>query len=607
MNLRNRYLFSAFISSFLTTHMLYANINGTVFQDLPANGSTQNSYGVKDANELGVAGITVTAYPDNISTVTASDGSWSLATTVDSRIEFTDIPAYLKESADGGAKNASVQFATNGSTVNLGLHNPADYFANSTVDLITSVHSGSVNFGSEFVLVKYSETSGSNSTANLTSYQSPAFTNLAQEQQIGAIWGMAYDRNHGQILAGAFVKRFARLAGNPTTIYSVPANGGTPTTWIILDSGRTDPHGATPNWSQDYTVVGSVGKEGLGDVDIAEDGSEVYTIDMGTRELVQIPVNSDGSAGTPVRIALPTALADCANTDDVRPMGLGVHNGKVYVGAVCSAESTVSGLPISNTDNRVGDPSKLRGYVHVWDGASSFSEVLNFPLDYERGCLNSAGMVGGGSCTGFAVADWQGWTATYPFNSMGGIGAHGYPQPMISDIEFNNGDMIIGMVDRFGHMDGSNAAEEAGFSSGQLTISGDILHPCQTGTDSWIMEKLISGDASCSSAGLGYDSTRAQTLDEYYFEDDMGDIVTGNHADISEGGVAVIPGRNQIIMSVMDPARGAPWSDPVTGADPWQSHGLHWYDDSDGSWLKGYLLVDEGQPGDQPIWGKVTV
>ncbi|WP_040839551.1 SdrD B-like domain-containing protein [Thiothrix nivea] len=176
---------------------------------------------------------------------------------------------------------------------------------------------------------------------------------------------------------------------------------------------------------------------------------------------------------------------------------------------------------------------------------------------------------------------------------------------MLSDIEFTpEGDMVLGFADRFGHMDGSYAVEppSAAFSSQELTISGDVLHACKTGDSTWVMEKMISGEAACSTAGKGYDANKQNTIDEYYFEDDMGTIAPGNHADVGDGGLGVVLGSGTIISSVMDPARNAPWNSD--GKDPWQSHGLHWYDGMTGAFDKGYVLVDQGQPNDQPVWGK---
>ncbi|WP_308873920.1 SdrD B-like domain-containing protein [Thiothrix subterranea] len=574
-----------------------ADVSGKVFRDFNANG-------VFDSNEMGVANVTVKAFDPSgaqaATAVSAADGTYALtlATGTDYRVEFTWGEDWLQPAAAGGT---SVQFVKNGaSSINFALHNPAQTVApGATPSVVTAVQSGSVHYGTEFVLTKTPESAGSTSPTSMNAYMTPAPTVLAQEQEIGAIWGVAHDRSRQRLLAAAFVKRFARLAGNPTTIYSVPENAGTPAPWITLDASRADPHGASPDWSKDFDVIPSVGKEGLGDVDIAEDGKTVYTIDLQTRELVLIPVNTDGSAGTPSRVALPTTLANCTDSNDIRPMGLGVRDGKVFVGSVCSGESTVSGLPIASTAARKGDPSKLRGYVHVWDGATTFAPVADFALNYQRGCLNASG----GACPTYAGADWQAWTPTYPFSDF--VSGSGYPQPLISDIEFTQkGDMVLGLVDRFGHMDSSYSAEppSGSFNSGQLTIAGDTLHACKTGENTWVMEKLISGDASCSTAGKGYDVSRQATIDEFYFEDDMGAIVPGNHADVGDGGIGIVLENSAIISTVMDPARNAPWSSD--GKDPWESHGLHWYDSTTGAFTKGYVLVDQGQPNDQPIWGK---
>ncbi len=580
----------------LSSQIAHADISGKIFRDF-------NSSGVPDSGESGVADVTIKAYDatglQSATAISGTDGSYTLGVPAgDYRLEFTWAESWLKPGVAGGT---SVQFVANGATdANLALHNPAQTVPSGvTPSIVTAVHSGSIHYGDEFVLTSIPETSGSTSSTSLTSYMTPIPTVLAKENQLGAIWGVAHDRSRQRLLTGAFIKRFTRLAGNATTIYSIPESGGTPSEWVTLDTARIDPHGTAPDWSGDFAVIPSVGKEGLGDVDIAEDGSEVYTIDLKTREFVHIPVGADGSAGTPVRVALPTTLVNCADSNDVRPMGLGVHDGKVYVGTVCSAETSVSDLPIASTDTRKGDPSKLRGYVHVWDGVTDFTLVLDFPLNYERGCLNNGGI---GNCSGYGNAAWQAWTPVYPFSSI--TGNHGYPQPMISDIEFTkNGDMVLGLLDRFGHMDGAYAKEppSGAFNGGQLTIAGDILHACRTG-NTWAMEKLISGDDSCSTAGKGYDADLQQTIDEYYFEDDMGTIAPGNHADVGDGGIGIVLENDSVVSSVMDPARNAPGND--AGNDPWESHGLHWYNSSTGAWDKGYLLVDQGQPDDLPQWGK---
>ena len=114
----------------LVGRLAYADISGTVFEDLPVNGQSVNTYGVKDSNELGVGGVTVTAYPGGISTTTAADGTYMLPINSGAlRLEFTwDSKPWYKSSPDGNAQNSSVKFVTAPATnVNFGLFIPNDY------------------------------------------------------------------------------------------------------------------------------------------------------------------------------------------------------------------------------------------------------------------------------------------------------------------------------------------------------------------------------------------------------------------------------------------------------------------------------------------------
>ena len=583
-------------------------ISVTVYRDYNANG-------VKDALEPGVSNVTVTAYAASASGYSTpvvatggANGVYSLATGAGAyRIEVTGLPAYLFDGAQG---TTTTTFLSNGGSVTIGLANPGQYAPSTTVDLATAIHSGSVTYDASPVLVKFPETAGSNST-NEGDYDLPAATTLRGENQIGAIWGIANDRANGRLLVGAFVKRFARLAGNATTIYSVPYAGGSHTVWATVDATRVDPHGATPTWSEDFNVITSVGKDGLGDVDIAEDGREVYTIDLKTREFVRIPVNANGSAGTPVKVALPTTLANCPTASDARPFGMGVNDGKVYIGYVCSAESTVTGLPIDYwMTTHPGDRSKLFGYVYVWDSiatptptTASFTPVsgLNgFALTYTRGCINKDGVPVGDCANDRGNGAWSPWVPIYPFSSVPDTyGSQNYPQPILSDIEFDNGNMILGLSDRFTHMDGANALEP-GISNigGELTGAGDTLRACSNGVNTWVMEKLISGSATCDTAGLGFGNNADEVIDEYYHDDDYavaGLELAGNHADVGEGGMVQVPGRSYMATTAYDPVRMVDWT--------LFDQGIHFYDNATGDFVRAYRLVNEDQPPNL-IWGK---
>src|SRR5205823_582631 len=129
-----------------------------------------------------------------------------------------------------------------------------------------------------------------------------------------------------------------------------------------------------------------------------------------------------GAGGCPLD---PGTSAGALNANLV-PGGLKVHDGVVYATLTCTAED-VGGLP--------NPRSFLRGFVYTFDG-TGFSQVANFPLDYPRGCVIKSG-------TFCSPADWQAWSPTITSN---------YPQPWLTDVEIDdNGFMIVGLADRFGH------------------------------------------------------------------------------------------------------------------------------------------------------------
>ena len=78
-----------------------------------------------------------------------------------------------------------------------------------------------------------------------------------------------------------------------------------------------------------------VGKESLGDVDISEDGSELYVVNLADKKLyVYDATGGDRQCAPKASYAIPATA--CANAGDWRPGALGVRDGKIYVGGVCS-------------------------------------------------------------------------------------------------------------------------------------------------------------------------------------------------------------------------------------------------------------------------------
>ncbi len=601
----------------LSTPMALAQtIDGTVFRDYDADG-------VNDISEPGVGGITVDVFDGTGasagSATTLPNGTYSAALTVgagtDIRVEFSSLPAFLQPGPFGSASGTTVIFAQSGdSGIDVGLNNPGEHCESSTVDVATPcfLYGDQLTgpFAAGDALVALAETASGNS---------PPKTLQLPAQDIGAVWGLAYRRQTNVLYSGAFIKRHVGLGPieNPTTIYVTDLDTNVTSEWLTLDAARSDPHpNATADFLRDFGTFDDVLKDGLGDVDISEDGNTLYAVDLGTRELVIIPINADGSPGTPTMVDIVSAIstadvqAQCTDdtsafvAEDLRPFGLGINDGQLYLGVVCSAQSTVdeaTELPIEGplTDNivitRPGDQAKLRGYVFLWDGGSSFSEVLDFPLVYERGCSNNNN---NGLCLNSFDARWNAWIDTYPFyaNQSQGLAHSGhYSMPAISDIEFDSGDMILGLVDRFGHQAGPatvtpvhplNALGGEG-TLGPMNTGGDLLRACADGAGGWGMEELIDpANTGCGTAGTSSNRGGGLSIDEYYYQDSI-----SIHSEQGVGGLLQIPGRAEVVTSSINPT------------NTFNSGGLVWHTNADGSKDKGarLYLVNGGTPALGPF------
>ncbi|MDW8319332.1 MAG: SdrD B-like domain-containing protein, partial [Anaerolineae bacterium] len=598
-------------------------ISGVVFRDFNANGT-------QDTNEPGVPGVTVTAYPASdtgttggVSATTSGTGAFSLGTGAGQwRIEVTGYPSYL---FPGAAGNTTVVFASDGASgLQIGLNNPGQYAPSSGVQMAFVEHSSGIRyFGigmspvNDPVVVRLPESAGASST-NPADYETPAKTTIVRHSDVGAVWGMARDRERNALYVASFIRRFVPLKGNPTTIYRISLATNTASAWFTVDPARTDPHGSSPNWTQDFGVIPWAIKEGLGDLTISDDGKTLYAVDLGIRRLLQIPILSNGNPGTMVAVSLvsgtgnPYSLiqSSCPEMGDFRAFGLGYRDGRVYLGAVCTGESTVpsTSLPfdIDQKGPRPGDHSRLRGYVFEYDG-STWTVKLNFPLTYERGWVNW-GRSGWYSDTTYArgSAKWSPWAPKYP--CTGNNDYCWYPQPVISEIDFDNdGDMIIGMMDRFALMDAYNAARPSGGVTLTPTAVGDVLRACRTGERTWVMESLVVSGSGCNPPATRtrnhkiYHPTNTDyraPIQEHYYQDDVksdqaddGSVNNSppGHSEIASGALLQIPGRSFVVSTVIDPGYHLDY--------PWEQSGLHWMTNSSGAFLRGYVARDEQMDG----------
>ncbi len=556
-------------------------VTGLVFRDYNANG-------VQDPNEGGVGGVVITAYgaagtvvgTTTSSATLATLGTYSISWTGPDtrvRLEFSGLPGVAQQgavSSAAGGSGTSVQFVDAGATnVNYGINRPSDYcLATPNLKLVTTCFElGAQNTGTERVVVSHNyDGTGTDNT-------------VAVDTQVGTTWGVAYRRplagspaGTGTIYVSAFAKRQADYGPNGSgAIYAInEATLGSTLLTVIPNAGTTLHNPA--NYAIDSTFYAAPGKEGLGDLDISEDGTTLFVINLNDRQLYSVDIATGTSTA---RGIIGPAAATCVN-GIYRPFGLGVRDGLVYVGGVCTGETA----PLGTT-------GVLQAFVYSFNPATNASvQVLNFFLNYPRGCADidpsyddgvpPAGVTCRTGTLG-SQADWQPWRDTWPTPdqtppgtgfSPGGQEFFAYAQPILAGIEFVGEDMVVSLRDRMGdqigYLDNGPDGPGGAFPDNLITVTaGDILRASPNGAGGWTIEAGAQGVDFGPSAGANPPySEQGPGNGEFYWQDNL----AGAHDETITGGIVQVPGAPEISAEVMDPgtifSAGTAWFDNGTGA-----------------------------------------
>jgi len=582
-------------------------ITGTVYRDF-------NASGTRDALEPPVAGIVVTAYGRTgsviQSTTTNADGQYTLnqlpngtdPAVSEVRIEFTGLPSFLRYGPNRADSYTSVVFVvceSNAGNIDLAVANPGQHCVPDP-DLVTTCfilgdQQTGPNAGDSVVrAVPYNAGSRDvNSTPVGTRFDGPN-TTLANTTQVGSAFGVAWRRQTETLYVSAFLKRHAGLGPEgPGAIYAIDvANGGAPTLFTTLPAANAgealhtdgteyaDRPGIDP-WLIDVESFPLVGKRSLGDMTMSEDDSTLFVVNLFNRQLYSIPVDNPGAASS---VNLPTNLPGCPAAGDARPFSVAMYDGLVYVGIVCSAESS---------QNR----NDLRAYVYSHNpSGGGFNLVLNIPLNYERRCSRQTTDP---NCRSILPANWLPWTSDFREDFIAANGTRSfditYPQPWLTDIEFdNNGDMILGFRDRFGDQSGNEAYSplDGDLRRFRGVGPGDILRACMTGPNSWQLESNGSCGGTTTAGSGNNGQGPGNPGGEYYLDDNL----EGLHDENGFGGLVQVYGQPEIVGTFFDPI-------PVNSE--LFDGGLRWLDNQTGQVTQAYRVYD-GVSGAQDVFGKAN-
>lgn len=530
-------------------------VSGTVFEDFNSNG-TQDAGGPAAAVDTGAAGITVTALGDDGITygpvVTGANGSYSIPVPagVTARVVFSGLPTGFTSGFAGADSGTSTQFVTADATdVDYGINVPGNFCQDNPLLVTTCFAFGptgaAANVGDPAIVgFPY----GVPNQGDLANESGKVV--LATIDQVGSTYGLAVDRNNGDYYAGAFMKRHSAFGDTPGTIYKVPNTGGTsygaPAVWATIPNAGADTHTQSANgndWILDSVAAfDAVGKNGLGDIDINDDGSELYVVNLNDRKLYTVATAS----GTPnAGVAIPAPAGVPAG--DWRPFAVGYNkaDGLVYVGGVNSAQST------QNAAN-------LAAHVMTYDpatGAFASSPVLSAPLDFGRKCTRSAGNdLGFDDITNVASvecgnaedrAEWLPWIDE---TQLPNDGTSVFPQPWLTDIDFDRGEIILGVRDRIGDQLGNNAygpAYPADQSLYATQPAGAIYRAFPNGAG-FTLEDNAADPAGVATGGAGSDEGPGGG--SWYYGDDH-----FYHDHVGLGSVVQVPGFADTPMTAQDP------------------------------------------------------
>ena len=645
------------LSALLNSQQVYAavcdattDVGGNVFFDLPVDGAaTANTYGVKDGNEFGLEGITVTVV-DAVGTsrdaTTENSGDWVVSgATFPVRVQFSWNENWLKNSPDAAESKTSLQFiAASGCSVSLGLHDPSDYSQTNPDIALTSYINGSGEGSGDPGLVSTPYTSSGlnenyfDNAKHIT--QGPIPSTDATVDEIGSAWGAAWQVNKKRLFLSTFVKRHVGMADGPGYVYVkdysatslplakfnlagvTPNNGGDAinlgticrdaTCGTEVDNVLSVDKG-TP--SIDLDAFAKVGAMSFGDIEVQPSSDTLWLVNLEQKALVTVDVKGSLGTGTDDHLVGATinqyhltgankllGVPVCTN-GQLRPWALSFSRGKGYLGIVCD------GSTFGNRDD-------LKAHVLSFNPANisaGLSDVFSLDLDYKRAKVfgddsedfyqlpsDADGQKTGKTLNKFYFYAWvndetQPWTLV---DKGRGYRVY-YPQPILSDIEFDPaGNMYLNIMDRLGHQYGyaNYRAETATTDLVNSESSGDLLKVCHS-ANGFVLE----GGSGCN-INYGVDAHYTGAVGPFGTGEFFDDIAGDWNPESANGALLSLMGSDQIVSVQLDPHLSGEFS--ADNKYPYFfTQGITTFDLTDGS-AKNWYSVNYS--GETSLFGKAN-
>ncbi|WP_046772467.1 SdrD B-like domain-containing protein [Jiangella alkaliphila] len=489
-------------------------ITGTIWQDYDSDGTydTFEASGLLEGIEVyaydadgNVAGPAITDASGNYSLPVTSDaGPWRVEANVPDTPEWAEWRDSVVGRAAGRSNGTTVQFIDTvpATQVDFSFQTPGAFVENNPYVYLPVFRFGGHDgvHSTEFAGAahEYEAMSPNTTTAVPTSMQVPF-------GQIGATYGTAWQRAEepggvGTVFASAYVRRHTGLGpGGIDAVYRVTPDGGSPASptasadlFVNLsdygvdlgsdsDPGALpgDPNGLRPvmaldnpayDWLRDAQAWDTVGRTGLGAMEISNDQESLFAVNLYNRSLVEVEISRDGTQV--LGVTEHELDAYFPDGSDLRPHGISANplTNEMY-------------LTVTNTAESTGNRADLHAYVYAFDPAdpTNLTEVLDFPLDYNRGLF-----------AGLYPASYQPWTTNSAQWATFLQGQVMYSSvPIVADARYLHGDLIVGVRDLGGDLFGHLAylAPDDDTIVVPRSLGGELLKAGSNGDGTWSIEQ----------------------------------------------------------------------------------------------------------------------
>lgn len=348
---------------------------------------------------------------------------------------------------------------------------------------------------------------------------------VATHGEVGSVWGVAYKKKTQELFSAAFVKQYCGLKENHSTIFrTVPTSTGyTTSPYVDISNLGITVAPLTNTDVGDCAYSQQVGRYGLGAMVLDEAEENLYVVNISENEIVKLPTSGAVAANT---TSYDVPAPGCGS---YRVFALEWYNGKLYVGATCTQESSSASVTAKDEASSAT--------VYTFDPKTELFEQV-FSTNYIKG-------------------HWGDFPASSSRQTQ-----------WLTDIAITaQGQMILGIGDRVGH---SYCNEQEGIVHGHKP---DILIAHRENGE-WVLE---SNGRAGAYTGTGVSNGEGPGGGEFFGNDHW----TTNpiaHPDVTLGSVLAVPGTDLVIATVFDPE-----IDPYSG-------GLHTYSSKTGERLNSVEL-----------------